>query len=156
MRDRIGPAETAVGAYAYGLEDLGITVSIFDLYRDDPRLIVPADADIEQHKHHLFTGETGGGTPLHKPVALADEHLQGTADFSFILCITDGKPKPVNAYTDAVDNAISPVVGITLALGDSQLSQNNHQQYYSHHRTISTVSELQTQLEELACQLIFQ
>lgn len=150
--DRIRAAEHALGGFTLALTEFGTDVSVFDLYNGTPRVVIPFTGSPADNLPRLFTRETGGRTPLRKPLRIARNRLLQANTYSFIICVTDGEPDKTDDYLTTLTNTPIPVIGITVNDGRSNIT--NPDQYYDTHRTVTSESELTDTLQELAATLV--
>lgn len=148
--NRIELAEDALVTYALSLEELGIDVMMMDMYQNTARVISPFGVDIEQAKGDILTRDTGGTTPLSDVIEVARKRMEFASNTPFMISITDGAPDNTQRYRDELSKTLMPVMGITIGS-----NVNTHEQFYDAHRSVTTQSELEQQLEELTMEIAF-
>lgn len=157
--DDIEVAEKSLVEFSLALEELGIDVCIMDMHDNKARLISPFGVKIERSQESLVNRDAAGGTPLHESLAIGRHRLETKPGNNFILMITDGKPSDEDAYTDELENAFMPVLGINLALGENHQSAFDRLQgqskFYDTNAIVTSGSELENELELLIHDIAF-
>lgn len=112
----IRDAEESVGSMAYALEKVNrnekIKVSVMDLYQSQARLVLPFGVDVDTKRGNLFSGLSGGGTPLHKAVYLARNRVLQEDSHPFMIVVTDGRPSNLDQYREELQKANFPILGV--------------------------------------------
>lgn len=150
MRSEIETAEIATGAFAKGLMDLGIDVSIIDLYQTEARLVKPFGQSLEQVRGHLTSHDVGGLTPLSDALVVSRERVLLEPHFPFMFVVSDGKPGDQDRYLSELEMTPFPVAGVTL----SASGQKEYDEFYDVHRS-ATPDTIGNKLVDLASSVMF-
>lgn len=115
MSGRINDVELAMGSVAYGLESVGVDVSIMDTYNSKTSLAKPFGSSVENFEEKLFANRIGGGTPLRYTLQFARQRIErGDGDVPFMVVITDGRPQNKHKVKEQIKKANFPVIGLYL------------------------------------------
>lgn len=115
MSDYIDDVELAAGAVAYGLEEVGVDVSLLDTYNSKTTLAKPFGGDVDDFAEKLFANRVSGGTPLRYTLRFARSRIvRGANDLPFMIVITDGRPAQIEATKEEIKKSQFPVLGIYL------------------------------------------
>lgn len=121
-------AERAVGTVAIALEQVGIDTMVLRLVDGGAEIDLPFGASVETRSDYLFSGRTGGGTPLSDAVQIASDRLNRESDVMTAMVVTtDGQPSDEDEFGRAMDANRHPTLGIQIGGGsitaeDSYLS----------------------------------
>lgn len=151
MSGRDKPLEIAGGMLAMALNSVGVNTSVIGLERSEARLELPFGAPVESKKGMLFSGDTGGGTPLSKAIFLARHRLMQKRSQPFMIVITDGMPDNRNRYKEELMKCTFPVVGVYVNTSESA---DEMTEYF--HRVANVDSDnLDLKLKRLIQQVMF-
>ena len=119
MNSKINDVEKSVGAISYGLEQVGVDVSILETYANKTAIGKPFGTKTEDFSGKLFAGRYGGGTPLRYSIRFGKERMKrGKNKVPFMIVVTDGVPKKKEKVKQEIKTANFPVLGIYLSNGD--------------------------------------
>lgn len=108
-------AERSAGALLMSLYSIGVDVSMISLESNEAVLEVPFGADPDEQKNIIFTGATGGSTPLSECTYLARHRMNRHATKTrFMLVITDGRPDKQSEFVKQVNECNFPVLGVEI------------------------------------------
>lgn len=154
MRDDTSASEDALVRFAIACEEVGINVGIIDFYDDDARLIKPFSVGTRHVQEGLFSGESGGGTPLADALGIGRELLEQRRNDPLVIIVTDGKPGDAEAYHDELEQSYAPVCGLTLSLDTTRgnvpdrVAQN--EQFYDRHMYVHEEEQIANRLDQFA------
>lgn len=154
--DSMEAAENSAGALAMALEEVGVDVSILDLYHGQARLVKPFGRDTRSIRENLFHSNANGGTPLSDALHLARERVL-EHDNPFMIVVTDGRPNNKDRYTRELDKANFPVLGVYLT-SESAVENGNHKgddAYFHRQIFVTDYDDLDTDLQRLAQEVMF-
>jgi Mg-chelatase subunit ChlD len=152
MRSRMSDVELAVGAVSYGLEEVGVDVSVLDTYDSKTSLAKPFGVDVESFEKKLFAGRIGGGTPIRHTVSFARQRIdRGKNDVPFMIVITDGGARKPREFMEEVKKANFPIIGLYL----SDYEQEDQLKQYDRAVTASSEEDVGQKLINLINSIIF-
>lgn len=162
MKNDIEDVEIATGAFAYALEQLGVDVMVLDFVGGRTRLAKPFGQSIQSAKDTVFTGKSGGGTPLTDASHLSRLRVgDGAGSAPFAIIITDGEARNKETYRQEVGKCNFPVIGVYLrsdmarASDSGQLSQLQSGMAPFHRwRVVADDDSLSLTLRQLAGEVI--
>lgn len=146
--DDMKRAEEALGMLAYALEEVGVEVSIIELYTSKARLAKPFGVPIDSRKEHVFNGETAGGTPIGAALQLARERLLREGDNRYMVVITDDEPGDSALFEETVSKSPMPVIGINIGVDASDVD-------YHRQIGVTDASALKDELVSLVQEVMF-
>lgn len=148
----IMPAEEATVKLGLALEEVGVDVTIFDLYNSEARLVKPEASSMRDARQRLMNGSNGGGTPMSEVVHIVRNKLREEKN-PFALVVTDGRPADGQTYREELDKMTCPVLGIYMTD-----DRSHHEEDTSLFHGISFVTDnedLDSSLKDLATQVMF-
>lgn len=151
MNTRDRPLEIAGGMLAKALNNVGVNTSVIGLHGSEARLELPFGAPMESKKGQLFSGDTGGGTPLSKAIFLARHRLMQEQSQPFMIVITDGMPDNRGRYKDELRKCTFPVIGVYVNTSESSDEMNE----YFHRIANVEGDDLDLKLKRLIQQVMF-
>jgi len=120
MARQIESAEQAVAQLIIALQAVGVDVSVTSLYKNTVNLELPFGGEADAFVDRLMTRRTAGGTPLSDVIAVARRRAPtGRGSVPYIIVITDGSAKNLEAYKEQVDRCRYPVYGVYLGNDDT-------------------------------------
>jgi Mg-chelatase subunit ChlD len=147
-------AEEGVVQAALALEECDVDICIIDFYHGDVRILNPFHQPVEEAKHRLLTGESGGGTPLGKALAVAKTQLDAVGGPGHVLAMTDDDPTDEERYHAEATNCQYPIHGGLIDMGNnSTVTERDAKRLYDTHVTVSSATDLSTKLIHLAKRL---
>lgn len=147
---KVEHAELALGELAYAFELLGITTAVLDLHGNEARLAHAFGQSLEETRGVLFSGVSGGGTPLSQVLHLARKRVTIEDSNPFMVVVTDGKPADHETYREELDNCTFPVLGVYVG-GDNR---RDDESYFHRQVDVTNESEIDTTLTHLAEEVI--
>lgn len=148
MAGRMSTAEIATAGFALALYNLGIDVSVIDLYSGNNVTACPFNTSPSNRKEDLADGRCAGGTPLSGCLESATKVLRRQSGEKRVIIITDDAPNNPSRYKRTLQNCPYPVVGLLIGKSDS-----NAAQYYN--RFVNTKTEnLSNSVKQLARELV--
>jgi Mg-chelatase subunit ChlD len=157
---RMKAAERATLQLAYGLDGVGVDVSVMS-FRDmtggyssaHTCLELPFGADINEWVDELLCGDSSAGsTPLSDMIELAAEQVKhGEFDNHFVMVITDGHPGSEHRYKKALEKIDVPVYGVYVDNVES--NHGNHSDYFDAVR-YATIHDVDDKVRSLCLSLI--
>jgi hypothetical protein len=112
MTSELKSAETAAGALAFALEEVGVEVGQLSFQSGDINLEKDFGEEVEDAKKKMFRGFNDGGTPMADSLALARGRLQMAGSHPFVIVVTDGEPDHRERYRDELHKCDFPVLGV--------------------------------------------
>lgn len=151
MSGRDKPLEIAGGMLAKALNSVGVNTSVIGLHHGEARLELPFGAPVESKRGLLFSGDTGGGTPLSKAIFLARHRLMQERSQPFMIVVTDGMPDNRSRYKDELMKCTFPVVGVYVNTNESAEDMTE----YFHRVANVSGDNLDLKLKRLVQQVMF-
>lgn len=147
-------AEEGVVQAALALDECDVDICIIDFYHGIVRILNPFHQPVEEAKHRLLTGESGGGTPLGKALAVAKTQLDAVGGPGHVLAMTDDDPTDEERYHAEATNCRYPIHGGLIDMGNnSTVTERDAKRLYDTHVTVSSATDLSTKLIHLAKRL---
>lgn len=154
--------EVAVSSLTIALDELGIDVSIIDVYSGDIRLTKPFGTSPSGSKDALTSGRTSGGTPLSDALFFAKERINlGAGTNPFVIVVTDGKAHNSEKYQEELMDCWFPVLGVYIRKdignrGSDKISKIRKDMDGFHYYTVVTKEDnIKWCMSDLASQMIF-
>ncbi len=154
----IEEVEEATGSITYGLEKVGVDTCVMDICNSYPRLVKPFGTKTQNFADRLFTGATGGGTPLRYTIRFARERMdQGHGKYPFMIIICDGAPNSKEQYMEEIKNCSFPVLGLYITNGYSHGDDHIEEQMKCFDKGIVSGKDddIQQQLINLINKIVF-
>ena len=155
MSDELREAETAAGALAYALEDIGVDVGQVAFTSGDIHLEKDINEDVEEAKRKMFRNYNSGGTPLADALALSRARLSAAGSHPFAIVITDGEPDHRERYRDELHKCDFPVLGVYLKDGKGFDEDHMNEAGYFHHLEMREASEVFDGVRNLVKKVMF-
>jgi cobaltochelatase CobT len=112
---------SAMLMWLMALEDVGVDTMGVDLFDSSIHLSKPMGVGVEESLDRVASTATAGGTPLSEVLAVVRERLIQQDGEHFMVVVTDGAPRSVDAFENELRKTHFPVVGVTI--GDSDTGQ---------------------------------
>ena len=143
-------AEDAVASMMLALEMAEVETELLELHKNDTKLIKTASQKTESNKGNILRGENSasGRTPLGETMKVLSSRIDQSAENTFVVIVTDGKPNSEEVYLDALESMRVPVLGVSL--GDKGLTQSQRDEHFDFHAQCTYADELKSTLFDLA------
>ena len=129
--DMVPDVESASGALACALDDVGVEVAQLSIYNDSIWLEKSFSESVDEASNKMFRGVSEGGTPLSDALLLAKARLNDKGGHPFVVTITDGEPDNRERYRDVLHECNFPVLGIYVSKdGEFDNRQANEASYF--------------------------
>ena len=112
--DGLEEAAVTTGMLVRALEEVGIETTVYRFARS-VRLVKLASQSYDEAKDGIFEQTTNGGTMLLPAVEQAEEIAKEHADETFLVVVTDGRPRNEDDVSEALQE--SSLTSITVQIG---------------------------------------
>lgn len=154
-------AEEALGSMAIALNKVNrqdkINVSVLDLLNSQARLTLPFGVDPQDKRGNLFSGQSGGGTPLSKVLYLARQRVLEEDSHPFMVVVTDGQPANHEKYKEELQKANFPVLGVYITSKGvrGRGTLDSHDEVFDRSVYVTDTDEIDDKLMSLCQEVMF-
>lgn len=160
MSREVVEAEKAVGALAYALEDVGVSVGVLSHLNVKGSTDINLEKDfsetVDEAEKKLFRGCNSGGTPLSDALMLAKSRFNlDSSKHPFMIVVTDGEPDHRERYRDILHQCDFPVLGVYIKSGGGYGDNHMNESSYFHQLELREKTDVLAGVKNLTKSVMF-
>lgn len=141
-------AEDAVASMMFALEMAEVDTELLELHNDKTKLVNTMSQNAEESRGNILRGKASGRTPLGKTMKMLSSRIDKSAENTFVVVVTDGKPNDKGAYMDALEDIRVPILGVSIGTGG--LDESERDEHFDFHAECVHSSDVKSTLFDLA------